>query len=54
MTSDVALEVAKYPQSNPKITQNNARAYCLAPLAMQFVIIVIQFLFVDAIIVNRY
>ena len=36
MTSDFALEVAKYPQNSPK-PQNSERAYCLAPLAMQLV-----------------
>jgi len=39
MTSDFASEVAKYPQSSPKlqIAQNRVRAYCLAPLALQLV-----------------
>jgi len=36
LTSDFALEVAKYPKSSPK-PQNCVRAYCLAPLAMQLV-----------------
>jgi len=39
MTSDFALEVAKYPKSRPKPlnSPNNVRAYCLTPLAKQLV-----------------
>jgi len=38
ITSDFALEAAKYPKSSPK-PQNSVRAYCLTPLAMQLVYI---------------
>jgi len=39
MTSDIAPKVAKYLKiaPNPKIAQNNVRAYCLTPLAMQLI-----------------
>jgi len=42
MTSDFATEVAIYPQSSSKSpkAQNSVRAYRLAPLATQFVLLV--------------
>jgi len=47
MTSDFTPEFAKYPKSSPKpkIAQNSVRSHCLAPLAMQLVVVVVEQVF---------
>jgi len=42
MTSDFAPEIVKYTTLNQKIAHNSVRAYCLAPLAMQLVLVILS------------